>query len=188
MTGRPGRPRSDASRRAILAAALAELETHGYSALTVERIAARAGAGKQTVYRWWPSKAEVVLDALLDRAENAILVPDTGSLESDLEEFLAATFRERHQRPVLVGLMSEALRDQTFRNAFRDRFLFARREALRTVFDAATRRGELASTADVELLIDIAFGVLWYRLMVEHAPLDARLAAQLAGVLRRAAG
>jgi AcrR family transcriptional regulator len=185
---RPGRPRSDDRRRAILDAAIAELEERGYAAMTVERIAARAQAGKQTIYRWWPSKAEVVLEAMLERAEQTIALPDTGNLRADLEAFLSATFRQRHQRPLLVGLMSEALRDDAFHRAFREQFLFERRAALRSVLERAAARGELSADADLELLIDIAFGVSWYRLMLAHAPLDARLATELASFISRSAG
>jgi AcrR family transcriptional regulator len=182
-----GRPRSEETRQKILAAAIAELEDHGYAALTIEGIAARAGAGKQTIYRWWPSKADVVLEAMMDLAAARIAVPDTGSLSDDLDAFLAATFRQRGQAPVLRGLMAEALLDPVFHDAFRDRFLFARRAALRAVFEQAGARGELSPNADVELLLDVVFGVLWYRLMLDHAPLDEDAGRQLAALVARAA-
>jgi AcrR family transcriptional regulator len=183
---KPGRPRSEATRRAILAAAIDELTERGYSQLSIEGIAARAGAGKQTIYRWWPSKADVVLDAVLDLAATRITVPDEGSLHADLDAFLAATFRQRGERPVLVGLMAEALLDPAFAVQFRDRFLFGRRDALRTVLTRASDRGEIAADVDPELLLDVVFGVLWYRLL-DHAPLDEDTGRQLATLVVRAA-
>ena len=186
MEGRPGRPRSEQTRQKILAAAIDELQEHGYGALTIEGIAARAGAGKQTIYRWWPSKADVVLDAMLDRAAADIAVPDRGSLDRDLDAFLMATFRQRGQRPVLIGLMAEALLDPVFHDQFRDRFLFGRRGALRGVFERAATRGELAPEVDVELLLDVVFGVLWYRLMLDHAPLTEAAGRELAALVVRA--
>ncbi|MGH3377203.1 MAG: TetR/AcrR family transcriptional regulator [Actinoallomurus sp.] len=189
MTGdrRPGRPRSEATRQAILTAAIDELHERGYAALTIEGIAARAGAGKPTIYRWWPSKADVVLDALLERAAADIPVPDEGSLPADLVAFLNATFRQHGQRPVLIGLMAQALLDPAFAVAFRDRFLFGRRAALRAILDRAVTRGEVAPDVDPELLIDVAYGVLWYRLMLDHLPLDEEAGEQLAALLVRAA-
>ena len=189
MTGdrRPGRPRSEETRRAILTAAIDELTERGYSQLSVEGIAARAGAGKQTIYRWWSSKADVVLDALLDAAASAIAVPDQGSLDADHNAFLADTFRQRGQRPVLVGLMAEALLDPAFATQFRDCFLFGRRDALRTVLVRAAARGEIAPDVAPEMLLDIVFGVLWYRLLLDHAPLDAAAGRQLATLVVRAA-
>jgi AcrR family transcriptional regulator len=184
---KPGRPRSEATRQAILAAAIDELTARGYSQLSIEGIAARAGAGKQTIYRWWPSKADVVLDALLDAAASTITVPDKGSLQADLEAFLTATFRQRGQRPVLVGLMAEALLDPAFATQFRDRFLFGRRDALRTVLTRAAARGEIAADVDPEMLLDIVFGVLWYRLLLDHASLDDDAGRQLATLVVRAA-
>jgi AcrR family transcriptional regulator len=188
MTGdrRPGRPRSEATRQAILTAAIDELRDRGYAALTVEGIAARAGAGKPTIYRWWPSKADVVLDALLERAAADIPVPDEGSLPADLVAFLNATFRQHGQRPVLIGLMAQALLDPAFAVAFRDRFLFGRRAALREILDRAATRGEVATDVDPELLIDVVYGVLWYRLMLDHLPLDEEAGEQLAALLVRA--
>jgi len=181
-----GRPRSEDRRRAILAAAVDELRERGYAALTIEGIAARAGAGKQTIYRWWPSRADVVLEALLDEAESAIAIPDEGSLPEDLLAFLTATFHQRGQRPVLVGLMAQALLDPVFALAFRDRFLFARRAALREIFDRAAGRGEIAPGIDPELLIDVVYGVLWYRLLLDHAPLDDAAGQDLADLVLRA--
>ncbi|KND30863.1 TetR/AcrR family transcriptional regulator [Streptomyces acidiscabies] len=190
MTGerRPGRPRSAESRGAVLAAAMEGLREHGFAALTIEGIAARAGVGKQTIYRWWPSKADVVLDALLDRVEERIPVPDEGSLAADLGAFLAATFRESHHRPVLVGLMAQALLDPVFAAAFRERFLFSRRAVLRELLDRAVGRGEVAGEVDPELLIDTVYGVLWYRMMLGHAPLDEAASRELAALVVKAAG
>lgn len=187
MTARPGRPRSEETRQRILAAAVDELQDRGYAALTVEGIAARAGAGKQTIYRWWSSKADVVLDAILEQAAARIPQPDTGSLDTDLVAFLEATFRQRGQRPVLLGLMAQALLDPVFHDQFRDRFLFARRAALRVILQRASDRAEIASEVDVELLLDVVFGVLWYRLMLDHAPLSEAAGRELAALVVRAA-
>jgi AcrR family transcriptional regulator len=183
---RPGRPRSETARRAILTAALDELREQGYAALTIEGIAARAGAGKQTIYRWWPSKADVVLDALLDMAATKITVPDKGSLHADLTAFLTATFRQRGQRPILVGLMAQALLDPVFATAFRERFLFSRRATLRGILERAVARGEINADTDLEMLVDVVYGVLWYRLLLNHAPLSEKAGKDLASLIVRA--
>ncbi|MBV2363184.1 TetR/AcrR family transcriptional regulator [Streptomonospora nanhaiensis] len=183
----PGRPRSQAVRAAILRAALAELEERGYAALTVEGIAARAGAGKQTIYRWWPSKADVVLDALLDTAAERVPVPDEGSLAADLDAFLAATFRQEGQRAVLTGLMAQSVLDPAFAQAFGERFLAGRRAALRGLLERARARGEVDPGADLDLLVDVVYGTLWYRMLVGHAPLDAETGRRLAALVADAA-
>lgn len=182
-----GRPRSATAHQAILDAALGELRERGYAALTIEGIAGRAGVGKQTIYRWWSSKADVVLDAVLDLASTRIIVPDEGSLSDDLVAFLRATFRQRGERPVLIGLMAEAILDPTFATQFRDRFLFSRRAALRSILQRAVERGEVAAELDLELLIDVVYGVLWYRLLLDHAPITEAAGQQLAALVVRAA-
>jgi len=184
---RPGRPRSERTRRAILAAALEELREHGYGALTIEGIAARAGAGKPTIYRWWRSKADIVLDAMIDQAYTNIPLPDEGSFAADLVAFLNATLQQREQRPILIGLMAQALLDPVFAKAFRDRFLFSRRAELRKIVERAAQRGEVAADVDPELLIDVVYGVLCYRLMLDHLPLDEKAAEQIAALITRAA-
>ncbi len=185
---RPGRPRSETARQAILKAAHEELLIRGPGELTIEGIAARAGVGKQTIYRWWSSKADVVLDAMLDRASADIPIPDEGSLGADLRAFLTSTFRMREEQgPVLVGLMAQSVLDPAFGQAFRERFLAGRRATLRGLFERAAERGEIPSEVDVTLLVDMVYGVLWYRLLVEHAPLDDGTARDLAALVTRAA-
>ncbi|WP_081444551.1 TetR/AcrR family transcriptional regulator [Anaeromyxobacter dehalogenans] len=187
---RRGRPRSDAARQAILTAALELARTRPPADVSVEAIAAQAGVGKQTIYRWWRGKAEVLLEALADLAEAEILESDMASLEADVRAFLEASFDAiEHQRlaPVLRGLMAEAQRDPGFARAFRARFIERRRDAARRLLDRARRRGELGRSTDPELLVDVLFGALWYRLLVGHAPLDRAFARGLARAVARVA-
>src|SRR5919204_4956149 len=99
QAARPGRKRSEESRQAILAAAAELTSEVGYAGLTIEGIAARSGTGKQTVYRWWPSKADVLLEALATRADLDVPVSDQGSYAADLRAFLEASFALARQRP-----------------------------------------------------------------------------------------
>jgi AcrR family transcriptional regulator len=190
MTGsarRPGRPRSEEARRAILSAAHEELLERGFGALTMEGIAARAGVGKQTIYRWWRSKADVALDAMLSEAAAGIPLPDEGSLEADLTAFLDRTFAMQDtERPALVGLLAQSLLDPAFAGAFRDRFLAGRWAALGSVFERAVARGEISPGEDLGLLIDMVYGLLWYRLLFRHRPLDATTAREIAALTARA--
>ena len=109
-----------------------------------------------------------------------------GALAADLEAFLVATFRQRDQRPALAGLMAQSVLDPAFATQFRERFLFRRRAALHTLLERGRARGEIAPDVDVELLIDVVFGVVWYRLLVEHAPLSEDAGRELAALLLRA--
>lgn len=178
---RRGRPRDEAARSAILGAAMALLRAQGYRAITIEAIAAKAGAGKQTIYRWWPSKAAVCLDALATHAEFAIGVPDTGKLAKDLDMFLEATFAalKRGSAPIVRSLMAEAQFDPRFAKDFRRRFIALRRRAGAAIIERAIERGELPRRADVEFLTDLVFGPMWYRLLNGHAPLDRRFKTQV---------
>lgn len=183
----PGRPRSERSRRAILRAVLSLTREIGYGAVTTRAIAARAGVGRQTLFRWWPSKAAIVLEALLEDARLQIQTPETDSLVEDLGAFLQQTFRALTRTgDVVRSLMAEAQSDPEFAEAFRDRFIARRRDTLRAVFERARARGECA-LGDDELLLDLAFGPMWYRLMVGHQPLDAAFARRLARTVAAAA-
>src|SRR5271163_436655 len=183
---RPGRKRSQASRQAILAATLELVGELGYGGLTIERIAARSGAGKQTIYRWWPSKADVLLDALATKADLHVPVPDEGSYAADLRAFLAASFALGRKGPVvevLRALMAEAQVDPEFGERFRTGFLQRRRDALAVILDRAQERGDLPSGISPGTVCDTVFGTLWYRVLATHQPLDKRLIEELVSAL-----
>ncbi|MFI5610501.1 TetR/AcrR family transcriptional regulator [Amycolatopsis sp. NPDC051903] len=189
VRNRPGRKRSAASRDAILAATLELIAEVGYAGLTIEGIAARSGAGKQTVYRWWPSKADVLLEALATKADVIVPVPDRGSLVADLREFLVDTFALGAKQPVgdtLRALMAQAQVDPAFGDRFREDFLLRRREVLGRLIDRAGDRGELPAGVSRETLIDVVFGTLWYRLLATRAPLGPELADELVALIARA--
>lgn len=169
----PGRKRSSVRRQAILEAALSLLAEHGYGGLTTEAIAARARSGKQTIYRWWPGKADLLLEALLGTADLWVPTADTGSYVSDLRRFLETTFalgEDRRVVEVLRGMMAESLLDPGFAERFREGFLRRRRDALRLVLDRARERGDLPPAPSPELVLDLVFGLVWYRALT--APLD----------------
>ncbi|MEU9444707.1 TetR/AcrR family transcriptional regulator C-terminal ligand-binding domain-containing protein [Streptomyces sp. NPDC048304] len=182
-----GRRRNEAARRAILTAALDLLADADGAPVTVETIARAAGVGKQTLYRWWPSKGAVLLDALLDRAAQDVPAPDTGSLRADLRELAVATF-EAAQRapsgPALRTLVREAARDAHLAELMRE-FTQSRRAAVRAVLERGRERGELAADRDLDLLVDQFYGVFWYRFLLGHAPLDAAAAERLTESLLR---
>ena len=178
-----GRPRSSATRTAILGAALDLVATIGYRETTIEGIAKHAGAGKQTIYRWWPSKADVVLEALNEKAAREIPLPDEGNLRADLEAFLAATFAAG-RRPgvisVLRALMAEAQLDARFAKVFDQNFLRHGRDVLAQL---RRRYPEQCRADSGKLAVDVVFGVLWYRALVGHRNLDHALAHSLVELL-----
>ncbi|WP_433473100.1 TetR/AcrR family transcriptional regulator [Spirillospora sp. CA-142024] len=191
-TRRPhtGRRRNEAARQAILDVAVDLLGRTDDTPVTIDTIAAAAGVGKQTIYRWWPSKGAVLLEALAGRAGVDVPVPDTGTLEDDLEAFLRATFLAGgHPRTVsaLRYTMAEAQRDPHSREHMRE-FIAGRRRVLRGLLERARDRGEIGAGADLDLIVDQAYGVLWYRILTGHADLSeadaVALAAALAGQAR----
>ena len=183
---RPGRKRSEQSRLAILTAAYELVGEIGYARLTIEGIAARAGTGKQTIYRWWPSKADVVLDALATKADLHIPIPDEGSYAADLREFLLASFALGSQATligILRALMAEAQIDPEFWQRFRDGFLQRRRDALGVITGRAQARGDLPPGLSPGTVADIVFGVIWYRVLATRELPDTGLASELVTAL-----
>lgn len=141
--------------------------------------------GKQTVYRWWPSKGAVLLDALSDRAAQGVAVPDTGVLRDDLRAFVATTFDAAQQgttASALRTLVREAARDPHLAELMRT-YTATRRAALRDLLDRGRARGQLAQDADLDLLVDQVYGLFWYRFVLGHGPLDPAVAERLATTL-----
>ena len=181
------RRRSEQSHQAILQASLDILEREGYHALTIEAIAAKAGVGKQTIYRWWPSKAAVVLEAFTAQAATDIPLPNFHSLRADVQALLETAFQLLNTQTgqIVRGLIAEAQFDPIFGKELRDTFITARREALITLFKRGMQRGELPQKSDLDFLADVIYGPMWYRLLNQHAPLDASFAQQLVDFVLR---
>jgi len=186
--GRPGRPRSERARRAVLAATLALAAEEGPAGLHMEAIAKRAGVSKETLYRWWRSKTEVVLEALAERSLETIPLPATGSLLGDLRAFLRATVDSADPTTVqlLHAIAAAAASDSGVAHEVRDRFLATRRGALGELMNRAVAGGEMAAD-DVALAVDLVYGSLWYRLIFDIAPLDYAWADAVAASIDRSA-
>ncbi|MFI6569027.1 TetR/AcrR family transcriptional regulator [Nocardia fluminea] len=175
-----GRKRNDAARQAILRAVPAVLAAAGRIDVTMSEIAAAACVGKQTIYRWWPSRGALLLDAMSEWASGAVPRPETGNRRDDVAAFLRATFAAASAPPaemLLRAILADAQRDRQVADLLAE-FVAVRRGALARLL---ARDG--ASPADVDLLVDQAFGVLWYRLAVTRAPLSDDLADRLADSL-----
>ena len=178
----PGRPRSESARQAVLAATTQLVEQDGYGGVTIEAIARRAGVSKQTVYRWWPNKATIILEAMNEAASVIAPAPDTGSLENDLRLFLRRTVAGAGggNARLLGALMAEAQRDDAFAESFSAGFLARRRQVLRELLAHGASRGELALSVDLDFLVELVFAALWYRILARHQPLNRRFADRLA--------
>ena len=178
----PGRPRSERARTAILIATNELLDSRGLAALSVDVIATRAGVSKATIYRWWPTKAAVVMDAFLAHTSPRMPFPDTGSTREDLRRQIKSVIQLFNQAGTgrsLVALIAESQHDPVLAQAFRERFIAARREAAREVLVRGRERGELRPDLDVDIAIDALYGPLYYRLLVSGDPLRQRYPDQL---------
>ncbi|MFV2018344.1 TetR/AcrR family transcriptional regulator [Micromonospora sp. LOL_023] len=173
MTPQPAR-RNEQSRRAILAAALALLTEQGYPAVTIEAIAARAGVGKQTIYRWWRGKGAVILDALTDNLPDALALPDTGDLQADLRQVLRATvaeFADPRLSATTRAITIETLTDEELADQARDRLLRPQLDMVRARLAAARDAGQVRPDAALDQVVELLFGPLYHRWLLRTGPL-----------------
>jgi AcrR family transcriptional regulator len=178
-----GRRRSQRSHDAIIAATQELLLECGYAEITIEGIAARAGVGKQTIYRWWPSRAALVLEAYL-AGEEAVPPPAAGSSVRDdvraLLGWLIAVLAEPVGGPVVAGLVSDLQHDADLAHGFRRHVVPARREAMLAALQRGRARGEIREDADLELAVDALHGAVFYRLLLSGESLDDAFVDRLA--------
>jgi AcrR family transcriptional regulator len=188
---RRGRPRSERAREAILTAAAELLLVRGLGAVSMDAVAERAGVSKATIYRWWPTKETLALEALYHEWDSPRSSPrDTGSLRGDLVALLRPWIRRVRARPygrVIAALITEANTDPQFAEQYRASFVEPRREPARALFRRAIERGEIPADGDVEVALDIIYGAIYHRLLHGHAPLtdrfvDAVVGSALAGL------
>lgn len=182
----PGRRRSDQSHQAILRATREVLEKAGYRAMTIEAIAAEAGVGKKTIYRWWPSKAAVALEALTSSTDMHVPFPDTGSLGQDLLTYFAQAFPGLQGKAgtVLSGLAAEAQLDPEFAREFQQKFIVPMKAGLVELLRRGQQRGDLAPDINAEVLADLVYGAKWYRFLLYPAPLDEAFARDISQIIQ----
>ncbi|MCL1872397.1 MAG: TetR/AcrR family transcriptional regulator [Promicromonosporaceae bacterium] len=172
---RAGRPRDESRDADILEAARLELAERGYARMTMAGVAARAGAGKATVYRRWPSKADLVIDSIMCASEAALGigdVPDTGSLRGDFARVKALASRDDAVWGALTGLISEIGHSPELREAVHERLICPRQALVRALLARAEARGETVPGADLDLIAGVPTAMIIYRLKLTGEPLD----------------
>jgi AcrR family transcriptional regulator len=177
---RPGRAphrRSSRARDAVLEAADDLLVERGYAGVTIEGIAERAGVAKQTIYRWWPSKFEILMDTFLDDAENELKIPDTGSTAEDLRKHLRRLARFLTKEPagqVMLALIGQAQHDRAIAAVFQQRYLDERRALDRTILERGVARGDVRDDIDLDFVVDVLYGPLYHRVLLAGLPVNSQ--------------
>jgi AcrR family transcriptional regulator len=169
-----GRHRSLEAKTAILKATLQLLERESLRKVTADAIARRAGVSKATIYKWWPNKSMVALDAYLAGMTDRVPTPDTGSAEEDFTEQLKSltAFYTSTLGRLFCQFIAEGQSDPGFLASFRERFLYARRDAARVMWRRGVDRGEIRSAIDGEIVLDLIYGPTIFRLLAGHGSLN----------------
>src|ERR1700692_3375308 len=187
---RPGRPRSQQSRAAVLRAASELIHEVGLRAMTTEEIAARSGASKATIYKWWPNKYAVAVEAFLSQMAVGSADPARGSAREDFRLALRGMvhFYTSESGRAYAQLVGEAQFDPQIGAELRDYLVGSRRKLVRAIWDRGVARGELRAEVDPEVAIDLIFGPAMYRLVAGHAPLDDASADAIVDAAMRGLG
>ncbi len=169
-----GRHRSLEAKAAILKATLQLLERESLRKVTADAIATRAGVSKATIYKWWPNKSMVALDAYLAGITERVAIPNTGSAEQDFViqlKSLTAFYTSTLGR-LFCQFIAEGQSDPGFLASFRERFLYARRDAARIMWRRGVDRGEIRNSIDGEIVLDLIYGPTIFRLLAGHGSLN----------------
>jgi AcrR family transcriptional regulator len=171
-----GRHRSLEAEAAILKATLYLLERQPLRKVTADAIARRAGVSKATIYKWWPNKSLVALDAYLAGMSEQVAVPDTGSAERDFTQQLKSVmaFYTSPLGRLFCQFIAEGQSDSGFLALFRERFLFARRDTARVMWQRGVERGEIRKEVDGEIVLDLIYGPMVFRLLTGHGSVAER--------------
>lgn len=173
-SGGRGRKRSVVAENAVMTAAYQLLASEGLKATTVEAIAQRAGVSKATIYKWWPNRGAVIMSAFLREARDALPYPDQMDMASIFDRLhrMAQEFHGPIGEMIRV-LIAEGQSDPEISLAFRDGYVLARRKQGVEIIKNAIQAG-LIRNADPDVVLDMLYAPLYYRLLVGHAPLSAK--------------
>jgi AcrR family transcriptional regulator len=165
---RPGRPRSDDTRQAILRAAFELLEESGMARFTIEGVAARSGAAKTTIYRWWPSKGALAMESALGALTAELTFEPSRSPVENVRTRLRLVAQALKGRPgrVIAGMLAEGQQDPGAIEIFTNGYIEPARRNLRILLRQAVDQGFVRPDFDIEMAIDIAFGTLYHQLLL----------------------
>jgi AcrR family transcriptional regulator len=176
----PGRPRSQNARKAILQSTLKLLKKKGFTDLSIEAIAAHAGVGKATVYRWWPNKAALVVDAFVSAVEPELRYPTKGPAGQAIRSQMRR-WTEVFRSPlgeIIAAVIGAGQSDPEILKAFHEHWVEPRRVEARKLLVEAMKTGEFRRNLDPDTILDILYGPLYLRLLVRYTKLDLQLADQ----------
>jgi len=182
----PGRPRSEKARKAVIRSTLHLINQVGFNDLTIEAVAARAGVGKATVYRWWPNKAELVIAAFVSAVEEELRFPSTGPVLESIHEQMkrwAQIFRSPLGQ-IVATVIGAGQSQPEILEAFRRHWIEPRRLEARRLLRQAMESGEIRSDIDPDTALDLFYGPLYLRLMIRHAPLDTPFVNEVFNVVK----
>lgn len=183
-----GRPRDENIDAQVVSAVLRVLQSHGYRAVTIERISREVGTARTTIYRRWPSKRHLVTYAVLSEM-GASPAANTGALRGDLEAAVRTLLRAfaGPMKQALPGLVTDMAQDPELATIIRHDVLAARRKSIREALQRAKARREIRSDLDNELVLDMLTGPFYYRVLFGHAPITARLTRDVVDYVLRLA-
>ena len=173
---------------AVLRAASELMQEVGLRSMTTEEISSRSGVSKATIYKWWPNKYAVAIEAFLSEMMADSPDPDTGSAHEDFRRVIRGLthFYAGASGQIFAQLVGEGQSDRVVREELRLHLVTPRRELMRTIWDRGVARGELRSDVDREIAVDLLIGPALYRLLLGHAPLDEASADAHVDVAMRA--
>jgi AcrR family transcriptional regulator len=160
----------------------------GLRAMTTDEIASRSGVSKATIYKWWPTKYAVAVEAFLSQMDAQSADPDTGSAREDFRRTLRGLmrfYRSKNGR-AYAQLVGEAQFDPRIGKELREHLIGSRRQVMRAILTRGVERGELSPDIDTEVAIDLIFGPAMYRLVAGHAPLNNASADAIVDTAMRA--
>lgn len=185
--GRAPHRRDENARLAVLHAADDLLVERGFGGVTIEGIAARAGVAKQTIYRWWPSKVDILLDTLSEDSARQLAIPESGPAVDGMRRYLRALVRfltKDAAGRVLLALLGEAQHDEAVATLFRERYLDPQRDRERELLRRGVDAGELSPDLDLDAVLDALCGPVFYRALtgrkISRSFVDGLIADNLA--------
>jgi len=157
--------RSERARVAVIEAALSLCQELGFAQLTIESIAERAGVSKKTIYRWWPSKGAILLEAIFDLADTAAKHHDTGDLARDMSDQLngLVTILTPQETSPVAAVIAEAQRDPVLAAGLREQVVRPNIERFAERMRSAQRAGEIPDDADLDVAVDLFYGPIYHR-------------------------